>query len=93
MSDVNSEPIEQWVSPRPPMTSEDGLTAEFMLTIFREGVIGYKEFRAWLANAFVSYAAIRDPSVDAMIDGVARDRFEREHRVEEQEEEEYPDSM
>ena len=85
MSDVNSEPIEQWVSPRPPMTSQDGLTAEFMHGLWRDGIIGYKEMRGWLANNFASYAAIRDPAVDAMIDGVARDRFEREHRVEEQE--------
>ncbi len=79
------ENVTQWVAPRPPMTSDDGLTAEFMHTLWRDGVIGYKELRGWLANNFASYAAIRDPAVDAMIDGVARDRFEREHDPEPEE--------
>lgn len=77
---------EQWSAPRPPMTSEDGLTAEFMHAIWRDGIIGYKEFRSWLANSFSSYAAVRDPGVDAMIDGIGRDNFNRAHEPEPEEE-------
>lgn len=73
----------QWVPPRASMTASDGLTAEFMHTLWRDGIIGYKEMRSWLANNFVSYAAIRDPAVDAMIDGVGREQFGRAHAPEE----------
>ena len=54
------------------------MTAEFMLSVFDRGVIGYKEFRSWIANSFPSYEKIRDPGVDALIDDVARSRQRRE---------------
>lgn len=54
------------------MQSKDGLTAEFMLTIFRDGVIGYKEFRSWLADTFESFASVRDAGIDGRIDEIAR---------------------
>lgn len=67
------------------MEAEDGLTAEFMHQLLRDGVIGYKEFRAWLANNFVSYNEVKDHTIDAMIDTVARERFERQRYPEEPE--------
>ena len=75
----------QWSGPKFQMTAEDGLTAEFMHMIWRDGLIGYKEFRAWLANNFPSYSTVRDPAVDAMIDGVGRKNFEQAHAPEEEE--------
>lgn len=70
------EPIPQpeYTFPRPPLTSEDGMTAEFMQSCFDRGIIGYKEMRAWMANNFQSYEKVRDPGVDAMIDDVARSK-------------------
>jgi hypothetical protein len=65
----------QWYNAR--MVSRDGLTTEFMERIWQQGVIGMKEFRTWLANNFITFADVRDPAVDAMIDEVARTRFER----------------
>ncbi len=81
---MDEQANQQWNPPRSPMTSEDGLSAEFLHSLWRDGIIGYKEMRAWLANNFASYAAVRDPAIDAMIDDVGRERFERAHAPEEE---------
>ncbi len=95
MDNPDSAYNEQWVRPQASMSADDGLTAEFMYTIWQSGIIGMKEFRSWLANNFASFASIRDPGVDAIIDDVARNRFERTRYPAEEsaEEPEYPDSM
>lgn len=56
------------------MNADDGLTAEFMQSLFLQGVVGLKEFRSWLEQNFSSFAKVRDPMLDAQIDNWARNR-------------------
>lgn len=45
-----------------------------MFEFFKNGVIGTKEFRNWLAKQDNAFAEIRDSSVDDEIDSLARQR-------------------
>lgn len=49
---------------------------EQMFNFFKEGVLGTKEFRNWLAKNDESFASVRDPDVDNEIDDLARRRQE-----------------
>jgi len=48
------------------------LTFDQMYQLFREGLIGTKEFRNWLERADKNFAAVRDADVDNRIDALAR---------------------
>jgi hypothetical protein len=55
-------------------------------TLFRDGVIGTKEFRNWLAKVDQVFGEVRDSDVDNEIDELARQRSEdrREDRYQAQ---------
>lgn len=50
------------------------LTPEFMYQIWAAGLMGYKEFRSWLALESEAFASVRDPEIDAQLDEIARER-------------------
>jgi hypothetical protein len=54
--------------------NEGKLTFEEMLTLWREGAVGYVEFRNWLANYDISYDAVRDKEIDDDVVERAKER-------------------
>lgn len=48
--------------------------SEQMFRFFREGVVGTKEFRNWLAKVDETFKEVRDADVDNEIDTLARQR-------------------
>jgi hypothetical protein len=63
---MSSGAEQQWVTPK------TDLDPEFMYKLWMDGVVGYKEFRNWLAGQYPSFDAVRDSTVDDYIDGISR---------------------
>jgi hypothetical protein len=53
------------------------LTPQFMFELWGAGLVGYKEFRNWLALQYDSFDEVRDSSVDDMVDDIGREMVER----------------
>lgn len=56
-------------------------TVQEMYSLFKDGVIGTKEFRSWLANNDPEFNKVRDPDVDNEIDANARERRRQQEEM------------